>query len=109
MVIARLRPAHRVELELEAVIVLPDANDESIDELDTVLATLVAGLPAKLSRRNPRVAGKAVHAACLPIAGVAGIDDDDAMQIAPKPERCRQPCGSAADYSYVIGIAHIGR
>ena len=73
------------------------------------VATLVTGLPAKLSRRNPRVAGKAVHAACLPIAGVAGIDEDDAMQITPKPERCRQPCGSAADYSYVIGIAHIGR
>jgi len=29
MVIARFRPAHRVELELEAAIGLPDANDES--------------------------------------------------------------------------------
>ena len=109
MIVVRLCPVHWVELKLEADTGPPDPDDESIDELDTVLATLVTGLPAKLSRRNPRVAGKAVHAACLPIAGVAGIDEDDAMQITPKPERCRQPCGSAADYSYVIGIAHIGR
>ena len=102
----RLRTAHWVELQLESDTRLPDSDDEPIDELDTVLAALVAGLPAELGRCDAGVAGEAVDPACLPIAGVAGIDDDDAMQIAPKPERCRQPCGPAADYGYVIGIAH---
>ena len=100
---------HRVELKLEADTGLPDSDDESIDELDTMLTAVVAGLPAELSGCDPWVARKAIHAARLPIAWVAGVDNHDAVQVAAKPERCRQPCGSAADYSYVIGIAHIGR
>jgi hypothetical protein len=106
MVIARFRPAHRVELELEAIIGLPDANDESVDELDTILSTLVAGFPAELGGRDPWVAGEAVHATRLPVARVAGIDDHDAMEVATEPERGCQPCGTAADYCDVIGFAH---
>jgi len=83
MVFARLRPAHRVELELEAVIGLPDANDESIDEVDTVLSALVSRFSAELGRRDAGMPGKSIHTARLPVARVAGIDDHDAMEIAP--------------------------
>ena len=106
MVIARLRPAHRVELELEAVIVLPDANDESIDELDTVRSTFVSRFSAEVGRRGAGVPRESIHAARLPVARVAGIDDHDAMEVATEPERGCQPCGTAADYCDVIGFAH---
>ena len=106
MIIVRLRPAHRVELKLEVDTSLSDSHDESIDELDTVLATLVAGLPAKLGRRDPRVTGKAIHTARLPIARVAGVDDHGAVQIAAEPERGREPRRASADYRYVIRFIH---
>ena len=106
MVIAGLGPAHRVELELEAVIVLPHANDESIDELDTVRSTFVSRFSAELGRRGAGVPGESIHAARLPVARVAGIDDHDAMEVATEPERGCQPCGTAADYCDVIGFAH---
>jgi hypothetical protein len=99
---------HRVELKLEADIRSPYADDESIDELDTVLATLVAGLPSEICRRDARVAGKAIHTARLPVTWVAGIDDHDAVQVATKPKRGRQTCGTSADYRDVIGLVHAG-
>jgi len=98
---------HRVELKLEADIGLPYANDESIDELDTVLATLVPGLAAELCRRDPWVAGKTIHTARLPIPRVAGIDDHDTMQVATKPERGREPRGPAANNGNVKRVTHV--
>jgi hypothetical protein len=106
MVIAGLGPAHRVELELEAVIVLPHANDESIDELDTVRSTFVSRFSAELGRRGAGVPGESIHSARLPVARVAGIDDHDAMEIATEPERGCQTRRASSDYGDIVWLIH---
>ena len=92
MILVRLGRGHSGRSRREAV-VFGHAGDEPIDELDTVLATLVPGFSAELRGCDAWVPGETVDAARLPISRIAGVDDDDAVEVAAEPQCGGQPRG----------------
>ena len=85
-VLASLRLTHWIEVDIESAAARSHANDESVDQLNPILSTFITRLAAQLGRSDPGVAWESVDAASLPIAGVAGVDDDDPMEISPEPQ-----------------------
>ena len=61
--------------------------DDAVHKVDAELRGLSSSKRAKLGRANALVPKVAVYATGFPIAGIAGIDDYDFMEVASEPER----------------------
>ena len=74
-----------------AVSTIPSTN------VDSEVGALFAPQSAQLGGADALVSEISVDAARLPVAGIAGIDDDDPVEIAREPERGAQSGGPTAD------------
>jgi hypothetical protein len=59
--------------------------DDSVDEGDSELRTLVAADRAKIGRPNALVSEISVDSPRFPVARVSGINDDHCMQVSREP------------------------
>ena len=95
---AHVQPVAAGEGELEGAIVASFHRiADAVDERGTGSARFIASAAAQLGGANARQAKKAIHAARLPIAWIAGVDEDDAVEIAGEPDAGGESGGAAAD------------
>ena len=91
------------EDEIEVLLVVAgDAFTHSVHEFDAELSCLVASHAAQLRGTNARMAKKAIDTARLPVAWVAGVDEDDAMEVAGEPHARAESSGTSADDGDVV-------
>src|SRR5687768_18407231 len=91
--------------ELEVLLIaLRNAFAHRIHELHPMPSRFVAPHAAQLRRTDVGMTEEAVDPTCLPIARIAGIDEDDGMEVAREPDARREPRGPAAHDGHVVRL-----
>ena len=84
--------------------------DDTAHELNAEFDALRVTQLAQLGRADALVTEIAADAARLPVARIAGVDDDDLVEIAGEPERGAESGGAAANYCNIVALCrHAGR
>jgi hypothetical protein len=86
------------ERELEGVVVeLRDRVAHRVDQLDAVSARLVAPETPQLGGTNAGMPQEPVNAPCLPVPGIAGVDEQHPVQITREPDAGGKAGGPPTD------------